>query len=245
MLVELLGMRPESAAGASRACHVSRERLEALLADPELVGLLLRELNQGDTLSSPSPAEQMAQLRRLAIRCSLSADSPYFGLSVEEIVVMTAYRSPLFDGTPWKRFLVRPYTAEELMLAGRRWLREAGLVPDEALPPWRRWLMARSPGTQRKVALTFALEARRLRHELGWLATEVDLAHETYVVCSLPTALAFIDTEAKTSRSERVHARALEHPLRALGLGLLLVDLEETFVALPARYRDVPQPCRT
>ena len=241
MFVELLGMRPEKAGGARRFCYVSAERLESLLAEPESVELLLRSL--GDDAPSPaSPVEKIARLRRQAIHWSLSLGSPYFGLSVEEIVVMTVYRSACFDGLPWKRCLVRPYTAEELMLAGRRWLRESGLLPDEALPPWGRWLIARSPGTQRKVALTFALEARRLRHELGWLACEVDLAHETYLVCSLATALGFIDAEARASRTERVSAQAIEHPLRAQGLGLLLVDRDETFVGFPARYRHVPQP---
>ncbi len=245
MFIELLGLRPGSAAGPRRFCYVQAERLEALLTDPLSVELLRRELGD-ETPRSATPAENIAQLRRQAIRWSLAVGSPYFGLSVEEIVVMSAYRSLRFDGAPWRRCLVRPYTHEELLLAGRRWLRESALAPDGRLHPWRgRWLIGKHPVSQRTVALTFALEARRLRHELGWLACEADFAHETYLVCSLPTALAFIDADAKASRTQRVCTQSLEHPLRLHGLGLLLVDTDETFVVLAARARELLHSCRT
>lgn len=240
MFVELLGMRPGLRRGQQHFCYVSAERLEALLAERAVVDLLLTELG-GAAPAAATPTESMSQLRRLAIHWSLSVGSPYWGLSVEEVVVICAYRCAALDGTPWKRFLTRAYTADELELAGRRWLREAALVPDGSVRPWRgRWQLGRNPQTERLVALTFAMEARRLQHELGWLTCEADFAHETYLVCSLPTALGFIDADARSSRTQRVSAQAIEHQLRTHGVGLLVVDKEHMFVALPARYREAP-----
>jgi hypothetical protein len=239
MFVELLGMRPGRGA-AQHFCYVGTERLEALLAEPSVVELLLTELG-ADAPAPTSPAESMSRLRRLAIHWSLSVGSPYSGLSVEEVVVMCAYRCAQLDGSPWTRFLTRVYTAGELELAGRRWLREAALVPDGSVRPWRgRWLLGQNPQTQQLVALTFAMEARRLQHELGWLTCEADFAHETYLVCSVPTTLGFIDADARSSRSQRVNAKAIEHQLRTHGVGLLVVDMHHTFVALPARHLDTP-----
>jgi hypothetical protein len=240
MFVELLGMRSGSRAAAQHFCHVSAERLEALLAEPAVVELLLTEL--GCAPPAPgSPTEAMALLRRQAIHWSLSVGSPYSGLSVEEVVVMCAYRCTQLDGTPWKRFLTRVYTAGELELAARRWLREQALVPDGSVRPWRgRWLLGRHPQTEKLVALTFALEARRLHHELAWLAYEADFAHESYLVCSMPTALGFIDVDARASRTQRVDTRAIEHQLRTRGLGLLIVDMDRTWSALPPCYREAP-----
>lgn len=235
MLVELLGMR----AHVARVTHfgfVRPARLEALLAEPRVPGVLLRELGE-EPEAGASEHDVIRQLRRRAIHLSLNPASPYCGLSIEEIVVVCAYQSASFRASAWKRSLTRVYSGETLASLASRWLTstDAVLEPMLSRPGL---VVARDKRLATVRAVAIAPDAEKLRRVLDGARGEAEFASQSFVMCSSCTALDFAGLGSSAATTGRYELLALEDELRARGAGLLLVDSGQVVVALDARHRE-------
>ena len=235
-----------------RYCYVHASALQRLLETPGALELLLEELGEPAPPASLSLVEQLACLRQRAIHLAVTS-SPFKGLSLEEIVVLSAYSSDRFDHTAWKREITRQPSEHELTIACHAWLRKRvdDILSGQQLgkPHWPRVGSARGTvstyGTEPSVP-PFVLgvaplhAASQLQRGLEPLAFEVGFAHEHYVACAPATALEYLGRHAASGGSLSWDAFALDRRLRSLGLGLLLVERAEVVLYLPARYHPTP-----
>jgi hypothetical protein len=118
-----LGFSPSSSNPARRHCYVRPAALDQLLESLGALELLAEELGVEPALSTLSLVEQLDAIRGRAIHLAVT-HSPVRGLSIEEIIVVTAYASRRFDRSAWKRQLVRQPSQQELNQACEAWLME-------------------------------------------------------------------------------------------------------------------------
>jgi hypothetical protein len=220
--------------------------LDQLLETPGALELLAEELGVTPAPRGLSPVEQLDAVRARAIHLAVT-HSPMRGLSVEEIIVLTAYNSRRFELTSWKRELLRQPRPQRLNDACEAWLmqRSTTIHPGHRLgrPSWTMVGTTlpdpRSPN-QFTVAVAPLVDRQTLGIELDRLASEATFAHEHYVACSPATALGYLELQARLTRPERWDSLVLDRRLRTFGIGLLLVELEEVLLYLPARYQSRP-----
>jgi hypothetical protein len=239
-----LGISSAPSSPAQRHCYISARSLEQLLAAPGVLDGLLSEL-QADA-APPAPfAAQLARVQRSAIHLSVTR-SRFHGLSLEEIVVLTAYASDRFAQTLWKRQLLREPRPEALTATCQSWVSQrarvvcGGRTVGKACWP----LIGISPADLAASPFVIAVApmsgADALERELPALAQELGFAHEHYVACTPATALDYLARASKTEAGLRWDPFALDRRLRTLGIGLLLVEPEGVLLYLPARYHPSP-----
>lgn len=223
-----------------RYCYVRGTALDRLLAEPGALELLLGELT-GTAPEPADPAELQSQLRRAAIHLSVTA-SAFYGLSLEEIVVLTAFTSPRFAFTTFQRELSRERTHEGLEGTCRRWLTARSTSVESGarygVPRWP--LVGHATGFA--IAVAPFDDPAELDSALSTLASQTGFAHEHYIACTPSTALRLLWREASASATTRWDPFVLDRRLRSLELGLLLVEDEEVSIYLPARYHSAPAP---
>lgn len=243
-----LGFSSSSSNPARRHCYVRPGALDQLLETPGALELLAEELGVGPALSALSLVEQLDAIRARAIHLAVT-HSPVRGLSIEEIIVLTAYASRRFDRSAWKRQLLRQPSQQELSRACEAWLmqRSNAILSGHRLgrPRWPMvGVRSSDPLAPDQFAVAVAPIADReaLATELERLASEASFAHEHYLACSPGTALGYLELQAHFTRPARWDSLVLDRKLRTFGLGLLLVELEGVLLYLPARYQ--PRPPR-
>ncbi|HEY6080480.1 MAG TPA: hypothetical protein VIW29_16820 [Polyangiaceae bacterium] len=241
------GISSAAPSPAQRYCYVSARSLEQLFAASGVLEGLLFELEDEDAAPAPI-AEQLARLQRSAIHLSVTR-SRFHGLSWEEVVVLTAYSSKLFDDVPWKRELLRQPSPEAFRATCRGWLDERASVVSHGHAIGRsRWpLVGGSPANSLHanpfvIAVAPYTEAAALERELAPLAEELGFAHEHYVACTPATALEYLARVAQSQAASRWDPFALDRRLRTFGMGLLLIEPEGVLLYLPARYHPSPSP---
>jgi hypothetical protein len=241
-----LGFSPSSSNPDRRHCYVRPAALDQLLETPGVLEELALELGATSTPAAFSLVELLELIRRRAIHLAVTP-SPVCGLSLEEIIVMTAYASSRFDDTAWKRQLSRQPSDQELHRVCERWLlqRSAAISTGRRVGK-PRWPLVGYSSPDRQARDQFSVgvapfsNAVVLWSELDRLASEAHLANEHYVACSPATALAFIDLHAHSTRTLRYDSLVLDRRLRTLGLGLLLVEPDGILLYLPSRYQPLP-----
>jgi hypothetical protein len=226
---------------------VRPEALDQLLETPGVLEALALELGATSNPSAFSLVELLEHLRRRAIHLAVTP-SPWCGLSLEELTVMTAYTSPHFDHTQWKRQITRQPSEQELHRVCERWLLQRSAVISSGRRVGKpRWPLVghSSPDLgardQFSVAVAPFSNPVVLWSELDRLASEAGLANEHYVACSPATALAFIDLHAHSTPQLRYDSLVLDRKLRTLGIGLLLVEPDGVLLYLPSRYQPLPE----
>lgn len=241
-----LGFSPSTSNPERRHCYVRSGALDQLLETPGVLEILALELQAATAPATLSLVEQLESVRRRAIHLAVT-HSPVRGLSLEEIIVVTAYASSRFDHTAWKRELLRQPSQHELNHACEAWLlQRTSFITSGRRLGKQRWPLVGCTSTdplssqQFMLALSPFSDHQALRSELERLAAEASFAHEHYVACSPATALAFLDAEARATKPPRWDSLVLDRRLRTMGLGLLLVEREGVLLYLPARYQ-VPQ----
>lgn len=236
-----LGFSPPTSHPDKRHCYVRAAALDQLLETPGVLELLADELGVTPPLASLSSIEQLEAVRRRAIHLAVT-NSPFRGLSLEEIVVATAYASRRLDHTGWKRELTRPPNQQELYRACEAWLRErATFITSGSRLGRARWPLVGgvSPALddgQFVVAVAPLADPRTFEADLERLAREGNFAHEHYVACSPAMALGFLAAKARAASPPQWDSLVLDRELRTLGLGLLLLEQDEMLLYLPARY---------
>lgn len=241
-----LGFSSSTSNPDRRHCYVRSAALDQLLETPGVLELLAEELAAAPSPSALSLVEQLESIRRRAIHLAVT-HSPVRGLSLEEIIVVTAYASSRFDHTAWKRELVRQPHAAELSRACETWLLERAARVESG----RRWGRPRWPlvgwaaheelaRNELMVAVAPFCDHLALHSELERVASEASFAHEHYLACSPATALAYLKAQAHLTKPPRWDSFVLDRRLRTLGLGLLLVETAGVLLYLPARYQVPP-----
>jgi hypothetical protein len=241
-----LGFSPSSSNPDRRHCYVRPAALDQLLETPGSLDLLAEELGVERALSSLSLVEQLDAIRARAIHLAVT-HSPVRGLSIEEIIVLTAYASRRFNRSAWKRQLLHKPSQQELNHACEAWLlqRSRNIVGGHRLGR-PRWPMVGGGSVdpldpdQFTVAVAPVADHEALASELERLASEANFAHEHYLACSPSTALGYLDLQAHQTRPIRWDSLVLDRKLRTFGLGLLLVELDGVLLYLPARYHSRP-----
>jgi hypothetical protein len=241
-----LGFSPSASNPGRRHCYVGASALDQLLETPGALQLLAEALQVSASPAALSLVELLEAIRRRAIHLAVT-HSAVRGLSVEEIVVVTAYASSQFDHTSWKRELLRRPGQQELTDACRTWLMQRAPVVEPGSRLGRaRWPLVgctsrdlRSP-EQFVVALAPFAEPEALGTELDRLTNEAGFAHEHYVACCPATALGYLQQHAHATQPVRWDSLVLERKLRAAGVGLLLVERDGVLLQLPARYDSRP-----
>lgn len=241
-----LGFSPSASTPDRRHCYVRPAALDQLLETPGAFEVLAEELGVEPALSTLSLVEQLDAIRGRAIHLAVT-HSPVRGLSIEEIIVLTAYASRRFNRSTWKRQLLRQPDQQELNQACEAWLgqRSSLVIAGQRLGR-PRWPMvgATSPNLsspdQFMVAVAPIATRETLANELERLASEANFAHEHYLACSPCTALGYLDLQAHLTRPARWDSLVLDRKLRTFGLGLLLVEAEGVLLYLPARYQSPP-----
>lgn len=244
-----LGFSPSSSNPGRRHCYVGPSALDRLLETPGALELLAQELGVAISPSGASLVELLESIRRRAIHLAVT-HSAVRGLSVEEIVIITAYASGHFDHTAWKRELLRRPSQHELTDACRTWLRQrARFIEPGSRLGRARWPLVgcaasdlRSP-EQFMIAVAPFTDPETLRNELSRLTNEASFAHEHYVACAPATALGYLHLQAHSQSPVRWDSLVLEHQLRGAGVGLLLVERDGVLIQLPARYDSRPPLC--
>jgi hypothetical protein len=241
-----LGFSPSSSNPARRHCYVRPAAVDQLLESPGALELLAEELGVEPAFSALSLLEQLDAIRARAIHLAVT-HSPVRGLSIEEIIVVTAYASRRFDRSAWKRQLLRQPTQQELNHACEAWLmeRSSSIFGGDRLgrPRWPMVGVRSSDPLepdQFTVAVAPIADREALARELERLAAEATFAHEHYLACSPATALSYLDLQAHLTRPPRWDSLVLDRKLRTLGLGLLLVEPDNVLLYLPARYHARP-----
>jgi hypothetical protein len=241
-----LGFSPSSSNPARRHCYVRPTVLDQLLEAPGALELLAEELGVEPELSALSLVEQLDAIRGRAIHLAVT-HSPVRGLSIEEIIVVTAYASRHFRRSAWKRQLLRQPTQQELDHACEAWLleRSSSIFGGERMgrPRWPMVGVRSSDPLepdQFTVAVAPIADREALARELERLASEATFAHEHYLACSPATALGYLDLQAHLTRPPRWDSLVLDRKLRTFGIGLLLVESDAVVLYLPARYHARP-----
>jgi hypothetical protein len=240
-----LGFSASPSKSAQRHCYVKGSALDTLMDTPGVLAILLEELT-GQSVEHTSVVDQMARLKRHVIHLSVTPSS-FHGLSLEEIVVLTAYTSPRLQNSAFTCALNTEPNTAELRAVCERWLSQRATVvatgPSVGL---RRWpLVGHSPQEQQAssrfvVGLAPFSHPATLERELGQLAGEATFGHEHYVACSPGTALAYLRQAAEERSPVRWDPFVLDRRLRSLGLGLLLVEGQNVALYMPARYTPAP-----
>lgn len=244
-----LGFSASPSKSTQRHCYVKGSALDALMDTPGVLDILLEELT-GQSVNQTSVVEQMARLKRHVIHLSVTPSS-FHGLSLEEIVVLTAYTSPRLQHSVFTRAFNTESNTAELRAVCERWLSQrATVVATGHSVGLRRWpLVGYSPeprGTEKPASARFVVGLAPFSHpatlerELGQLAGEATFGHEHYVACSPGTALAYLRQAAEERSPVRWDPFVLDRRLRSLGLGLLLVEGQNIALYMPARYTPAP-----
>jgi hypothetical protein len=231
---------------AGRHCNGGTRARHQLLETPGALELLAEALGVAASPSALSLVELLESIRRRAIHLAVT-HSAVRGLSIEEVIVITAYSSSRFDHMTWKRELLRPTNQQDLTYACRAWLMQrARLIEPGSRLGRARWPLVgcashdvRSP-EQFMVAVAPFSDCEALDRELKHLAAEANFAHEHYVACSPATALAYVRLHAHFSTPVRWDSLVLDRKLRAAGVGLLLVERDGILLYVPARYHSCP-----
>jgi hypothetical protein len=245
-----LGFSPSTSHPDRRHCYVRPGALDQLLETPGVLELLAEDLGVRSPLASLSLVEQLEAVRRRAIHLAVT-NSPFRGLSLEEILVLTAYTSPRLDHSAWKRGLLRKPNQQEQLRESEAWLRErAAFVMSGSRVGRPRWPLVGSSSPELDdahfvVAVAPLSDHRTLGADLERLAGEANFAHEHYLACSPATALAFLGEKARAANPPHWDSLALDRELRTLGLGLLLLEPEAVLLYLPARYQTLAPPQRS
>jgi hypothetical protein len=242
-----LGFSPSTSNPDRRHCYVRPGALDQLLETPGVLELLAEELGAAPAPATLSLVEQLESIRRRAIHLAVT-HSPVRGLSLEEIIVVTAYASSRFDHTAWKRELVRQPNPAEVSHACQAWLMQrASSINTGRRFGKPRWPLVGCTATDAltsdpfMVAVAPFADHRTLHSELERLASEAGFAHEHYVACSPATALAYLHLQAHSTKPPRWDSMVLDRRLRTLGLGLLLLERDGVLLYLPARYQPPPR----
>lgn len=227
-----------------RHCFVRPTALRALLESPGSVELLLDLLGggKGDTPAGGTREDPMRQLRRRAIHLAVRPDSPFYGQSIEEILLLTAYTSKQFEETAWKREVARQPDEREIDRACRKWIQDRSAAVRTGRELGARWRLAGcmfgddAVAEQIVFAIAFALNAHALARDIDQLAAEGSFVNEPYVACSPATALDYLVLSTRYEGGMlRWDASVLERTLRRRGLGLLLIDGERVALCVPPR----------
>jgi hypothetical protein len=238
-----LGFSPSTSNPDRRHCYVRAAALEQLLETPGVLEVLAEELGVTPPFTALSIVEQLEAIRRRAIHLAVT-DSPFRGLSLEEIVVVTVCGSPRLSHTAWVRELLRPLSNQELYRACEAWLRQRAVAITSGSRVGRpRWPLVSGAELglgELVVAVAPVSDHRVLGVDLERLASEANFAHEHYLACSPATALAFLSARARATTPLRWDSLVLDRELRTLGLGLLLVERDSVILYLPARYQGGP-----
>lgn len=247
-----LGFAPSTSNPDRRHCYLRPQAIDQLLETPGALALLVEELGGSEQVSELSLVQQLEHIRRRAIHLAVT-DSPFRGLSVEEIIVVSAYASSRFNGSAWKQELLRQPGERELTTACERWLAQRSSIISSGHRFGRaRWPLVGHRASDGRssdafvVAVAPLLSPTALRSDLEQLASETGFAHEHYVACSTATALAFLGLQARSVHPPQWDSLVLDRRLRTLGVGLLLVERDGVLLYLPARYHGAPNnPRRT
>lgn len=238
-----LGFAPSASNPDRRHCYVRPAALDQLLETPRVLELLAEELGVPANPASLSLVEQLEAIRGRAIHLAVTA-SPFRGLSVEEIIVLTAYASRRFDHTSFKRQLVRQPSPHDFQLACEAWLKQRSVVIRDGQRLGRpRWPMVGCSSadphcrSQFTVAVLPVLDADALSGHVERTQYEADFAHEHYLACSPATALSYLEQQALSARPHSWDSLVLDRKLRTTGVGLLLVEPTGVLLHLPARYQ--------
>jgi len=220
--------------------------LDKLLETPGALDSLAEELGVAAASSAPSLVELLESIRRRAIHLSVTP-SEFRGLSVEEIIVLTAYESSRFDQTAWKREVRRQPAPHELHHVCRAWLMQrARIIASGKSMGQPRWPMVGGASLephrpeQLMIAVAPFADSEALAAELEPLMAEAHFAHEHYVACTPATALGYLGLQARRTQPPRWDSLVLERKLRGAGVGLLLVEPDGVLLHLPARYDSHP-----
>lgn len=212
-----------------RCCYLPLDLLDAFIKEPGVVEQLASELGAEQPASSSTQARLLA-IRRRAVHLSVSASS-YFGLSVEEIIILTALRSPSFEHTSLARELHREVYHEELALQCASWLERDGHEVFRNVDVGRvRWdLVGRSAsatllGDPMLATVTLVPDVPSMGRLLTHRSSEVAFAHGAYVACTPATALRYLFERRSQSSEACWDVTALDRQLRSIGMGLLLAD---------------------
>ncbi len=242
-----LGFSPSTSNPRRRHCYVAPPALDELLETPGVLPALVEELEASREVGALSLLQQLEHLRRRAIHLAVT-DSPWRGLSVEEILVLSAYASPRFDHTRWKQELLWQPSESSLTEACLAWLQQrtaqvgSGRRHGRSLWP----LVGQTAADARSTApFTLAVapmsSAASLWRGLEGLGAEAGFAHEHYVACSPASALGYLALHARSVTPTHWDSLVLDRRLRTLGLGLLLVEPGGVLLELPARYFAEPK----
>lgn len=233
-----------------RHCYVRAGTFQALLETPGAVELLLDLLGSEEEpprLERGSRDQQIRLLRQRAIHLAVQPGSPFHGLSIEEILVVSAYTSAWFDKTAWKRDVSRHPDETELNALCREWLRARVAVirsgQQLGRPHWRLLGYASADyivPEQLVSAIAPCTSGQMLDADLHQLARDSTFAHEVYLACSPATALDYLQLRAQSGRPLRWDTSVLDRRLRHLGFGLLLVEREDVALCIPARRNSSP-----
>lgn len=240
-----LGFSAPPTHAAQRYCYVRASALDQLLAAPGALEVLLQELT-GEVQQPSSVVDQLTRLKRQAIHLSVTR-SAFYGLSLEEIVVLCAYTSPRFESFSFQQELLAEPSAGEQWERCQAWLRErASHVASGEQVGVRRWpLVGYTPredegGSRFTVGVAPVIHCSSLDRDLPGLGADSGFAHEHYVACTPATALSYVRRAAHAAGSVRWDPFALDRRLRSLGLGLLLLEGRKVTLYLPARYHPSP-----
>jgi len=240
-----LGFSPSASNPKRRHCYVEPRGLEQLLETPGALELLGEELGVAEG-RAVSLVELLEEIRRRAIHLAVT-HSEFRGLSVEEILVLAAYRSSRFDHMAWKRELRRVPGPQELHHACHAWLKQRARVIGAGGRFGRpRWPLvgcasadSRSP-EQFVVAVAPFADGESLAADLEGLSSDAHFAHEHYLACAPAVALGYIALQARATLPTRWDSLVLERKLRGAGIGLLLVERDGVSLYVPARYDSHP-----
>lgn len=241
-----LGFSASTSNREHRHCFARASALDQLLETPGVLELLAEELGATPASSPLSLVERLEGIRSRAIHLSVTP-SPLRGLSIEEIIVLTAYGSRRFDHTAFKRELSRQPNPQELHQACAGWLEQRSSVIHHGHRLGRpRWPMIGGSAAdaislpQFTVAVVPIADPPTLEAQLERLGAEANFAHEHYLACSPATALGYLHHQAHLTRPAHWDSLVLERKLRTFGVGLLLVEREGVLLYLPARYQSRP-----
>lgn len=152
---------------AQRHCYARASALDQLLAAPGSVELLLLELT-GEPCPPGSVIEQLTRLKRQGIHLSVTR-GPFYGLSLEEILVLCAYSSPHFAHSAFRRELLAEPSAAVLSDLCRTWLlqRASHIRAGEELgaPHWP--LVGHTPHNSTKAAGGASARRKSIKRSAG------------------------------------------------------------------------------
>jgi hypothetical protein len=231
-----------------RHCYLRSSFLEVLLADSRAVSRLMSELGVEPPPAhvARSPTDELEALRQRAIHLSVT-DSPFRGLSVEEILVLGAFSATLLFDPAWRRALGQEQSHGGLLAACRAWLGSrvvvccAGGQFGKHRWPLVGFTSAAPDAVEAAVMAVVPISnAAAIATDLDQLVTEGSFANELYLACSPGVALHYLYLHAELGGTFRWDTRCLDQRLKRSGVGLIVVDPDGATLHLPARHDPSP-----